>query len=138
MSIQSRTPSRRAESPLTPEQIAGLRTLYKREGELRALEITGCSRGALTRALAGQPVRRGTIALITIALAAPNRNVSTSTGELIITATLPQVSPANGSTLREVALMLGNGACFARQVHPDMAKSIAFTLTYIWNIAITA
>lgn len=78
------------------------------------------------------------VAPATIALAAPNRNVSTSTGELIITATLPKVSPANGSTLREVALMLGNGACFARQVHPDMAKTIAFTLTYIWNIAITA
>lgn len=72
-----------------------------------------------------------------IPLLAANREVSTSTGELIITATLPKISVANGSTLREVALMLGNTQCFARQAHPDVEKSVAFTLTYLWNIALT-
>ena len=73
-----------------------------------------------------------------IALTAAERQVAPTTGELIITATLPKVSPANGSSLTEVALMLGNGDCFARQVHAAFAKSAGFTLTYIWTISIGA
>ena len=73
-----------------------------------------------------------------IALTAAERVVAPTTGELIITAVLPKVSPANGSTLTEVALMLGNGNCFARQVHAAFNKSVAFTLTYIWTLSIGA
>lgn len=72
-----------------------------------------------------------------IILTNPDRIVSPSTGELTITATLPKISAANGSTLREVALMLGNGDAFARQVHSPLDKTVSFTLTYIWIIALT-
>jgi len=72
-----------------------------------------------------------------INLDATMREVVAATGELVITATLPKVSAANGFALTEVALMLGNGDCFARQVHPAFDKTVAFTLTYIWNIALT-
>jgi hypothetical protein len=90
------------------------------------------------------PPTRGDVSVIApvlgadINLTAPDRSISPATGELIITGTLPQVSPANGSTLTEVGLVLGNGQLFARQIHPAFLKQIAFTLTYSWRIAMTA
>jgi hypothetical protein len=72
-----------------------------------------------------------------ITLLPGSRVVVPATGELIITATLPQVSPANGFVLTEAALMLANGKAFARQVHPAWQKQVAFTLTYEWRIALT-
>lgn len=70
-------------------------------------------------------------------LTSANRTVSPATGELVISATLG-TGQANGLTLCEVGLILGNGQLFARQVHPNFTKSSAFTLTYTWRIAVTA
>ena len=72
-----------------------------------------------------------------IALTAANRSVSASTSELVITGTL-STAQANGLTLCEIGLVLGNGSLFARQVHPNFTKTNAFTLTYTWRIATTA
>lgn len=92
----------------------------------------------------GTPPTRGDLGVIApvvgadINLLAANRTVTPAIGELVITGTLPTVSPANGSTLTEVGIVMGNGGLFARQVHPGFLKSIAFTLTYTWRIAMTA
>jgi hypothetical protein len=33
---------------------------------------------------------------------------------------------------------MGNGQMFARQVHPDIVKTSAITVTYTWRIAVTS
>ena len=90
------------------------------------------------------PPSRGDLSVIApvgvsdqIALTAANRTVSPATGELVITGTLG-TGQANGITLTEIGLVMGNGSLYARQVHPGFLKSIAFTLTYSWRIAMTA
>lgn len=50
---------------------------------------------------------------------------------------LPNVTPANGSTLREAGLFNNNGQMFARQVYGDIAKTSAIQLKYIWTIIFT-
>lgn len=98
----------------------------------------------LTPGTNATPPTRGDLSVISpvagasVSLTAANRTVSPATGELIITATLPLISPANGSTLSEVGLELGNGQLFARQIHPAFLKTVAFTLTYTWRLAVTA
>ena len=72
-----------------------------------------------------------------ITLSPADRALSTSHGELVISGTLGTAN-ANGQTLREVGLVMSNGQLLARQVHPDFLKTIAFTLTYTWRIAVTA
>jgi hypothetical protein len=72
-----------------------------------------------------------------INLTSANRALSAATGELVITGTLG-TTQANGLTLCEIGLVLGNGSLFARQVHPNFTKTSAFTLTYTWRIAVTA
>jgi hypothetical protein len=72
-----------------------------------------------------------------IHLTAANRTVVPASGELIITGTLTTLQ-ANGHSLREVGLFLGNGQLFARQVYPVIAKTGAITVTYTWRIAVTA
>jgi hypothetical protein len=49
-------------------------------------------------------------------------------------------SAANGSTLREAGLFNAatGGVCFARATHGGIAKSSAITVTYTWQITITA
>jgi hypothetical protein len=88
------------------------------------------------------PPSRGDTAVIspapiTIPLTIANRTVSSATGELVLTGTLG-TGDNNGIILNEVGLVMGNGALFARQVHPDFTKTNAFTLTYTWRIAVTA
>jgi hypothetical protein len=88
------------------------------------------------------PPTRGDIGVIgtigvTVPLSAANRAVVPATGELVITATLG-TGDANGSTLCEVGLLLDNNQLFARQIHPSFLKTVAFTLTYTWRIAVTA
>ena len=50
---------------------------------------------------------------------------------------LPNVTPANGSTLREAGLFNEDGQMFARQVYGDIAKDAAIQLKYIWTIIFT-
>jgi hypothetical protein len=90
------------------------------------------------------PPTRGDLAVLSpvpladqITLFAPNRTVSTGTGELIITGTLTNAQ-ANGFALAEIGVTLGNGQLFARQVHPTFNKTAAFTLTYTWRFAVTS
>jgi len=71
-----------------------------------------------------------------IVLAPANRVVSPSTGELIVSGTLG-TGQANGSTLTEIGIELGNASLFARQIHPGFPKTIAFTVTYTWRVAMT-
>ena len=52
-------------------------------------------------------------------------------------AILPNVTPANGSTLREAGLFNNSGKMFSRQVHGDIAKTSAIQLKYIWTIIFT-
>lgn len=72
-----------------------------------------------------------------INLVAANRTVVPASGELVITGTLTTLQ-ANGQSLREVGLFLGNGQLFARQVYPVISKTGAITVTYTWRIAVTA
>lgn len=50
---------------------------------------------------------------------------------------LPNVSPANGQTLREAGLFNNDAQMFARQIHGDIAKTSAIQLKYIWTIIFT-
>ncbi len=50
---------------------------------------------------------------------------------------LPDVTPCNGSTLREAGLFNTDGQMFARQVYGDIAKTSAIQLKYIWTIIFT-
>jgi hypothetical protein len=72
-----------------------------------------------------------------ITLDASNRTVSPSTGELIFNAQL-DTTRANGYTLGEAGLFLGNTQLFARQVHPLIPKTSAITVSYTWRIAVTS
>lgn len=54
-----------------------------------------------------------------------------------IEAILPNVTPANGSTLREAGLFNMASGMFSRQVHGDIAKTSAIQLKYIWTIIFT-
>lgn len=91
----------------------------------------------------GTPPTTGDIALggglpgDAITLSAGSRTVLPATGELIVTGSLT-TSQAVGQTLREVGLFMGNGQMFARQVHPDIVKTSAITVTYTWRIAVTS
>ena len=55
---------------LPPEERQVLQQLVDNVGEVRALAIVNVSREALARALAGLPVRRGTLSLVRSGLAA--------------------------------------------------------------------
>lgn len=72
-----------------------------------------------------------------VVLTNPDLVVSTATGELVVTGTL-QTSQANGSTLREVGLVLANGWLFARQIHPAVDKDSSISITYTWRIAMVS
>jgi hypothetical protein len=50
---------------------------------------------------------------------------------------LPNVTPANGYTLREAGLFNSNLQLFARQVYGDIAKTSAIQLKYVWTIIYT-
>lgn len=71
------------------------------------------------------------------ALGPSNRLRSLPTGELVLSTQLT-TSEANGNTLTEAGLFLGNGQLFARQVHPAIAKTSSITVSYNWRIAVTA
>lgn len=72
-----------------------------------------------------------------IPLVAANRTVVPAAGEIVLTGTLSTLQ-ANGQTLREIGLFLGNGTLFARQVYPGIPKTNAITVTYTWRIAVTS
>jgi hypothetical protein len=72
-----------------------------------------------------------------IALTAPNLSVNGPSGEIVVTGTL-STTQGNGSTLREVGLVLANGDLFARQVHPAVSKTALLTVTYTWRVAVTS
>lgn len=72
-----------------------------------------------------------------VTLTGANRTVSEATSELVITATLG-TAHANGHTLSEVGLFMANTQMFARQVHPGIPKTNAFSINYTWRIATTA
>lgn len=103
----------------------------------------GGSPGKLVPGTNGTPPTVGDIALGAalssgnqISLSASNLSVNEPAGELVITGTLT-TSQGNGSTLREVGLVLADGRLFARQVHPSVAKTSALTVTYTWRVALT-
>ncbi len=58
--------------PLTPEECAALHRLTAERGALGLSREMGLHHGALTRALAGLPVRAGSLALIRLGLTALN------------------------------------------------------------------
>lgn len=100
----------------------------------------------LTQLIAGSngtPPTVGDIALVAavpggdITLSASDRTLSTSTGELILHGTLT-TGQANGYTLREVGIFMGNGQLFARQIHPAIEKTSSITVSYTWRIAVTS
>lgn len=104
----------------------------------------GGSPGHLVPGTNGTPPTVGDIALGAplggsdqIALTDPNLSVNGPSGELVVTGTL-STSQGNGSTLREVGLVLANGDLFARQVHPAVSKTALLTVTYTWRVAVTS
>lgn len=56
---------------------------------------------------------------------------------VVFEAILPNVTPANGNTLREAGLFNEDAQMFARQSHGDIAKTAAIQLKYIWTIIFT-
>ena len=66
-----------ADHPLSDTELQALRGFVRTAGEQAAAEATGVSRSALTRALAGLAVRRGTRALLMTALS-PTSNSTAS------------------------------------------------------------
>ena len=98
----------------------------------------------LVPGLNATPPTRGDVSVVNpvaagnqIPLTSANRSLSAATGELTISGTLG-TTQANGLTLCEIGLVLGNGSLFARQVHPNFTKTSSFTITYTWRIAVTA
>lgn len=70
-------------------------------------------------------------------MTASNRTVVPALGELVLVTTL-STTQANGQTLREVGIFMGNGLLFARQIHPAIDKNGAITVTYTWRLAVTS
>lgn len=56
---------------------------------------------------------------------------------VVIEAILPNITAANGTTLREAGLFNNDGQMFSRQVHGDIAKTSSLQLKYIWTIIFT-
>lgn len=82
----------------------------------------------------GSPVSGGSGGSITLVDA--NRAESPSTGELIITVSYG-TGAANGFTLTEAGIFLGNGGLFSRQVNPGLPKTSAFIAGYTWRFGLT-
>ena len=111
------------------------------------ITVTDYQIAQLATGTGGVPPTRGDIGLNAplgggptggiILLAAPNRTPSPATGELVITASL-DINHANGFTLLEAGLILGNAQLFARQVHPAIPKTALITVSYTWRIAVTS
>ena len=121
-------------------QVALLQLLRQALGGSAAM---GGSPGHLVPGSNGTPPTVGDIALGAplggsdqIALTDPNLSLNSPARELVVSGTL-STSQGNGSTLREVGLVLANGDLFARQVHPAVSKTNLLTVTYTWRVAIT-
>lgn len=104
----------------------------------------GGSPGKLAPGTNGTPPTVGDLALVAplglsdqISLSDSNLSVNAPAGELVVTGTL-STSQGNGSSLREVGLVLANGDLFARQVHPLVSKTSLLTVTYTWRVALTS
>lgn len=72
-----------------------------------------------------------------VTLSDSNRALSPATGQLIVSVSYGS-GDADGYTLAEAGLFLGNGSLFAHQVYPSIVKTSAFAAAFSWSIGLTA